>query len=95
MAKTKEQLDAQGHTGPIYAVGEPVPASTRGGVRTKGLPYSRCKLVEMKPGSKGVRGTIIVKHPTKGIKRLPATREFLRLFMPAAPEFFYASMLGA
>lgn len=95
MAKTKEQLDAQGHTGPIYAVGEPVPASTRGGIRTKGLPYSRCKLLSMEPSNHtGEPGQIIVRHPRNGIKRLRATPELIRLFMPAAPEPFYAYMMG-
>ncbi len=95
MAKTKRQLDAQGHTGPIYAIGEPVPASTRGGHRTKGLPYSRCKLLDMKISqAPGRPGKLVLKHPKNGVKELPATLELVRLFMPAAPDNFYAAMLG-
>lgn len=94
--KSREQLKAQGHTGPIYAIGEPVPASTRGGIRTKGLPFSRGKLLGMKPSKNpGVRGTIIVRRANGHIRNLKATPELLRAFMPAAPDAFYAMMLGA
>lgn len=63
--------------------------------RTKGLPFSRCKLVNMSVSTqRGIPGTITAKHPKTGYKQLVADEDLLRVFMPSAPASFYAAMLG-
>jgi hypothetical protein len=42
----------------------------------------------------GVPGTIVLKHPKSGLKRVKATPELVKMFMPSAPHLFYAAMLG-
>jgi len=96
-AKTRsaDELSDQGHTGPVYNIGEPVPASQRGGFRTKGESYSRCKMLQMiAPKRPGMPGTIRLKHPRTGFHRLRITERLLKVFMPSAPETFYNHMLG-
>ena len=96
MAKTAEQLRAQGHTGPIYGVGEPVPLSRRlTGFRTKGVPYGRFSLIRFEVGENGRPGKIHVRNGAKGGRKvLTATPDLLRHFMPVAPDNIYRAMLG-
>lgn len=94
MAKTKEQLNAQGHTGPIYEIGDDVPASRRFRGRTKGLPYSRTMLVGTKMRA-GKPALLRLRHPTRGTVHVkPATPELLRVFFPSLPDGLYGPMLG-
>lgn len=66
------------------------------GVRTKGLPFSKCVVKNVIPGMQGTRGAIVVQSPTRrrGQHTLPATPENLRLFMPQLPPALTAAMLG-
>lgn len=94
MAKTKEQLAAQGHTGPIYEIGEDVPPSKRFRGRTKGLPYSRMSLagMQMRDGEPAI---LRLQHPTRGTTHVKhATPELLRVFFPSLPDALYGPMLG-
>lgn len=63
--------------------------------RTKGLPFSRCKLITMRAGPMpGMPGTLTIKHPRTGMKRLVANEQLLDVFMPLAPENLKNAMLG-
>lgn len=65
------------------------------GNRTKGLPFSRCKLAAMTPGSPGRPAVLLLEHPTKGRAHAKqATAELLQVFFPRLPENLAASMLG-
>lgn len=96
MAKTPEQLKSQGHTGPIYEVGEPVPLSRRRtGFRTKGVPYGRFSLIRFEVAEAGRPGKIHIRKKANGRRMaLTATPEHLRHFMPMAPDSIYRAMLG-
>lgn len=67
------------------------------GRRTKGLPFSRMIFVSSTPGFNGMRGSIIVRHPTKKrpLKTLTATDAVLETFMPSLPGSLAGAMLGA
>lgn len=68
------------------------------GRRTKGLPFSRMKLVEVAPATGRGRPSIFaMKHPTRGggVRIRPATPLLVDVFFPALPENLRASMLGA
>lgn len=53
-------------------------------LRTKGMPYSRCLLADMRPSPMpGTPGVLKLKHPTKGrVHYLKATPELLAVFYP-------------
>jgi hypothetical protein len=64
--------------------------------RTKGQPYSRCKMLSFIPSRKpGEPGRFILKHPTRrGRQVVPATPELIEQFVPAAPLDMRNAMLG-
>ncbi|WP_191569126.1 hypothetical protein [Paracoccus yeei] len=68
------------------------------GRRTKGLPFSRMKLVDVAPATgRGRPAIFALKHPTRGggVRIRPATPLLVDVFFPALPENLRASMLGA
>lgn len=88
------ELRAKGHTGPMYEVGASVPRSRRGGVRTKGTPFSRVKLVEVILGKKGVPAQFHYRHLTRGTERtVTATPETIGHFMGGNLPFHMVSEL--
>lgn len=65
--------------------------------RTKGLPYSRCRLLEVVPGRrKGEPGVFAIDHPTRKrpVTAHVATEGLMKVFMPSAPENIRKAMLG-
>lgn len=64
--------------------------------KTKGLPFSRCKLAAMTPGTPGRPAILVLEHPTKGtVHTKSATPGLMAVFFPALPDNLAASMLGA
>lgn len=66
------------------------------GRRTKGLPFSRMKLVAMtlSPG-RGRPAVLTLEHPTRGRRAVkPASPDLMGVFFPSLPENLRASMLG-
>lgn len=64
--------------------------------RTKGLPFSRMKLIDTIPQEPGKAALLVVDHPTRrrGRKNLTATPELLRVFYPSLPAPLADAMLG-
>lgn len=71
------------------------PTSTRWIGRTKGQPYSRCVLKDVKLQLHGP-AKMLVEHPTRPTSRksLRATPRLVDLFYPTMPENFRNSLLG-
>lgn len=67
------------------------------GRRTKGMPFSRMKLVEVMPSpGSGRPATFVLDHPTrKTAHRKPATPQLVDVFFPSIPENLRRDMLGA
>lgn len=67
------------------------------GRRTKGMPFSRMKLVDVQPSAGPGRPAIFnMQHPTRNTThRKPATPPLVDLFFPAIPDNLRQSLLGA
>jgi len=66
----------------------------RGGGGTKGVPFGRCILKDMKMRA-GKPALLTLFHPTRGNLHVkPATHALLDVFYPAMPEKMRWSMLG-
>jgi|TARA_R100000049_G_C1931718_1_gene75645 hypothetical protein len=64
---------------------------------TKGLPFSRCKLIDTTPAQPGKPAVFHLKHPTRGtggVFTKTATPQLLRTFFPSLPDNLAAFMLG-
>ncbi len=73
-----QALRAQGHSGPIYDVDDPVPPSARHPGRTKGSPFSRVRVVGFTKGGKGRPAQFTYAHNTrKTVRTVPATPEYI------------------
>lgn len=96
--KTKAELEAQGHTGPIYAVGDPVPAKSQRRSRTKGKRLCNCKVLDVIPSKvEGQPVTLRLLHPTskaRRVREIIATPEILRALMPGILDMQIAQLCG-
>ena len=93
--RSAKELATQGHTGPVYGIGQPVPAKRQS---TKGGPYSRCRVVDVLPSKvRGIPATLVLRHPTSKssyIKRVKATPAIIRSLMPSALPQQVNALLG-
>ena len=93
-AARRAQLAAQGHTGPLYEINHPVPASGRNLNRFKRRPFRNCYVTKVEVRD-GLPAMISWKHyHRKGEQTRPFSEKLIGLF-PDLPGPLYASLMGA
>ena len=93
--RSAKELAKQGHTAPVYGIGQPVPGRRKS---TKGGPFSRCRVIDVKPSKvRGIPATLRLVHPTSKngrYRRVKATPAIIRSLMPSALPQQVNALLG-
>ena len=98
--RSAKELAKQGHTAPVYGIGQPVPRSRQRYYNqiAKGGPYSRCTVIDVKPSKvHGIPATFRLLHPTSKngrYRKVKATPEIIRSRMPSALPQQVNALLG-